>query len=387
MPQEKRNASRRAFLGLAGLGVAWAGVSSRSRNLQIYANHTWAMPSDLSLQASVASANLPVHIDSNENPYGPSEKAIAAMKSSFAQAGRYVHNPGELHRALCEHNKVDSSMIEVGYGSSEILKMAAEAFLGPGKNVIVAEPTYESIARYGEVYGAQTIRVPLTSDYRHDLKKMRAAVNDKTGLIYICNPNNPTATVVSVEEMKDFLTAMPTQVPVLIDEAYHHYVADPSYASSIQFAKAGKGVIVSRTFSKIYGMAGLRLGYAVGREDLIRAISSYKLWLNMNALTMAAALASLDDQEFIGRNQQLNAQTRHVVEQQVTALGLKCIPSQANFLMIDLKRQAYPVLGALRARNVFVGRLFPPLMNHVRVTLGTAEEMKRFVEELKELLS
>jgi histidinol-phosphate aminotransferase len=387
MPQEKRNASRRAFLGLAGLGVAWAGVSSRSRNLQIYANHTWAMPSDFSLQASVASANLPVHIDSNENPYGPSEKAIAAMKSSFAQAGRYVHNPGELHRALCEHNKVDSSMIEVGYGSSEILKMAAEAFLGPGKNVIVAEPTYESIARYGEVYGAQTIRVPLTSDYRHDLKKMRAAVNDKTGLIYICNPNNPTATVVSVEEMKDFLTAMPTQVPVLIDEAYHHYVADPSYASSIQFAKAGKGVIVSRTFSKIYGMAGLRLGYAVGREDLIRAISSYKLWLNMNALTMAAALASLDDQEFIGRNQQLNAQTRHVVEQQVTALGLKCIPSQANFLMIDLKRQAYPVLGALRARNVFVGRLFPPLMNHVRVTLGTAEEMKRFVEELKEILS
>jgi histidinol-phosphate aminotransferase len=380
MPQEKRNASRRAFLGLAGLGVAWAGVSSRSRNLQIYANHTWAMP-------SAASANLPVHIDSNENPYGPSEKAIAAMKSSFAQAGRYVHNPGELHRALCEHNKVDSSMIEVGYGSSEILKMAAEAFLGPGKNVIVAEPTYESIARYGEVYGAQTIRVPLTSDYRHDLKKMRAAVNDKTGLIYICNPNNPTATVVSVEEMKDFLTAMPTQVPVLIDEAYHHYVADPSYASSIQFAKAGKGVIVSRTFSKIYGMAGLRLGYAVGREDLIRAISSYKLWLNMNALTMAAALASLDDQEFIGRNQQLNAQTRHVVEQQVTALGLKCIPSQANFLMIDLKRQAYPVLGALRARNVFVGRLFPPLMNHMRVTLGTAEEMKRFVEELKGILS
>jgi histidinol-phosphate aminotransferase len=275
----------------------------------------------------------------------------------------------------------------VGYGSSEILKMAAEAFLGPGKNVIVAEPTYESIARYGEVYGAQTIRVPLTSDYRHDLKKMRAAVNDKTGLIYICNPNNPTATVVSVEEMKDFLTAMPTQVPVLIDEAYHHYVADPSYASSIQFAKAGKGVIVSRTFSKIYGMAGLRLGYAVGREDLIRAISSYKLWLNMNALTMAAALASLDDQEFIGRNQQLNAQTRHVVEQQVTALGLKCIPSQANFVMIDLKRQAYPVLGALRSRNVFVGRLFPPLMNHMRVTLGTAEEMKRFVEELKEILS
>src|SRR5262245_34215398 len=250
MSQQKQNGSRRNFLGLAGVGMAWAGASSASRCLGIGAHPAWATLADFSLQA-VTAANLPVHIDSNENPYGPSEKAIAAMKSSFSLAGRYVHNPGDLHRALCEHNKVDSSMIEVGYGSSEILKMAAEAFLGPGKNVIVAEPTYESIARYGDVYGAQTIRVPLTSDYRYDLKKIRAAVNDKTGLVYICNPNNPTATVVSRGEMEDFLTAMPPQVPVLIDEAYHHYVADPSYASSIPFAKAGKAVVVTRTFSKI----------------------------------------------------------------------------------------------------------------------------------------
>jgi len=376
MAQEKSNPSRRTFLGIAGLGMAWAGASSPSLSLQFNSSRVWA-----------ASANLPVHIDSNENPYGPSEKAIAAMKSSCAQAGRYVHNPGELYHALSEHNRVDPSMIEVGYGSSEIIKMAVEAFLGPGKNVLVAQPSYESIARYGEVYGAQTVRVPLDGDYRHDLKKMRAAVNDKTGLVYVCNPNNPTATVVSGDEMKDFLAAMPPQVPVLIDEAYHHYVEDTSYSSSIQFAQAGRAVIVSRTFSKIYAMAGLRLGYAVGREDLIRRMASYKLWLNMNALTMAAALASLDDQEFVHRNQKLNTQTKRFVEGQVTALGLKCIPSQANFVMIDLKRQAYPVLGALRSRNVFVGRLFPPLMNHMRVTLGTAEEMQRFTEELKQVLS
>jgi histidinol-phosphate aminotransferase len=387
MPEEKRSTSRRTFLGFAGLGMAWTGISSPSRNLEITANRVWEAATDPSLRASVAATNFPVHIDSNENPYGPSEKAIAAIKSSCSQAGRYVHNPGELHRALCQHNKVEPSMIEVGYGSSEILKMAAEAFLGPGKNVIVAQPSYESISRYGDVYGAQTVRVPLDTGYRHDLKKMRAAVNDKTGLVYICNPNNPTATVVSEDEMKDFLAAMPAEIPVLIDEAYHHYVADRSYASSIQFAKAGKAVIVSRTFSKIYGMAGLRLGYAMGREDLIGKMSNYKLWLNMNALTMAAALASLDDQEFVGRNQKLNTETRHFVEGEVTALGLRCIPSQANFVMIDLKRQAYPVLGSLRSRNVFVGRLFPPLMNHMRVTLGTAEEMKRFVEELKQVLS
>jgi len=279
------------------------------------------------------------------------------------------------------------AMIEVGFGSSEILKMAAEAFLGPDKNVVVAQPTYESVARYGEVYGAPTVRVPLNNEFRTDLKKMRAAVTEKTGLIYICNPNNPTATVVSGEQMRDFLASMPPNVPVLIDEAYHHYVEDPHYASSIPLAQEGKAVIVSRTFSKIYGMAGLRLGYAVGREDLIRRMSAYKLWLNLNALTVAAALASLDDQEFVSRNQKLNTQTRRFVEEQVTALGLRCIPSQANFVMIDLKRQAYPVLAALRSRDIFVGRQFPPLMNHMRVTLGTADEMNRFAAEFKQVMS
>jgi histidinol-phosphate aminotransferase len=378
MHPEKPSPSRRQFLGVAGLGMAWAGLSSSG----ISCNR----PLEPSVRSETA-AHFPVHIDSNENPYGPSEKAIAAMKSSFSRAGRYVHNPGELHQAIGLHHQVDLAMIEVGFGSSEILKMAVEAFLGPDKNVVVAQPTYESVARYGEVYGAPTVRVPLNNEFRTDLKKMRAAVTEKTGLIYICNPNNPTATVVSGEQMRDFLASMPPNVPVLIDEAYHHYVEDPHYASSIPLAQEGKAVIVSRTFSKIYGMAGLRLGYAVGREDLVRRMSAYKLWLNLNALTVAAALASLDDQEFVSRNQKLNTQTRRFVEEQVTALGLRCIPSQANFVMIDLKRQAYPVLASLRSRDIFVGRQFPPLMNHMRVTLGTADEMKRFAAEFKQVMS
>jgi len=265
--------------------------------------------------------------------------------------------------------------------------MAVEAFLGPGKNVIVGHPSYEAIPRYGEVYGVETIRVPLNSKYQHDLKRMRAAVNDKTGLVYICNPNNPTATVVSAQEVKDFLASMPPNIPVLFDEAYYHYADDPSYATSIPFAKDGRAVIVTRTFSKIYGMAGLRLGYAVGREDLISRMSAYKIWLNTNVLTVAAGLASLEDKEFVAQNQKLNAKVREYVEQQVASMGLKCIPSQANFTMIDLKRDALPVLGALRSRNIFAGRLFPPLTTHMRVTIGTSDEMKRFVEELKGLLA
>jgi len=386
MPQDRSSASRREFLELTGMGVVWAGLSSPSAELAAGSNGLVFLPVAPSA-LSIPNSNLPVYIDSNENPRGPSDKAVAAMKNSFSLAGRYVHNPFELHRALCQHHQVGSSMMEIGNGSSEILKMAVEAFLGPGKNVVVAQPTYEAIPRYGAVYSADAIRVPLNSQYRHDLKKMRAAVNDRTGLVYLCNPNNPTATVVSGNEMKDFLTSMPPHVPVLIDEAYYHYADDPSYVSSIPFAAEGKAVVVTRTFSKIYGMAGLRLGYAVGREDLISRMSPFKSWLNMNALTVAAGLASLDDKEFVSRNQKLNAQTRRFVEEQVTTFGLRCIPSQANFLMIDLRREVLPVLSALRARNVFVGRVFAPLTSHMRVTIGTDEEMKRFVEELKQVLS
>jgi len=363
---------------LSGAGAAWSGFSQTAKS--------W--PNRLSQPAVQATtmptgALGPVKIDANENPYGPSEKALQAIQKSFSQSGRYASNTPDLHRALCDHHQVDSGMLELGYGSSELLKMAAEAFLGPGKNVVTAQPTYEAPSRYGAVYDATTIRVQIDSEYRHDLRKMRAAVNDKTGMVYICNPNNPTATIVSAEATKAFVDSLPPDIPVVIDEAYHHYVDDPSYASAVPLAKQGKSVVVMRTFSKIYGMAGLRMGYAVGRGDLISRMSAFKIWLNTNTLTVAAALASLEDKEFIARNRKLNAEARGFVEQQVTKMGLGYIPSQANFVMVDLKRDMGPVVGALRARGVYAGRPFNPLRQHLRVTVGTMEEMKRFVEELR----
>ena len=372
--------SRRQFLVLGGAGAAWSGLS---QTVQSSPNRL-SRPAVQALLAPAGSGSFgPVKIDANENPYGPSEKAIQAIQRNFGQSGRYAHNTPELHRSLCNHHQVDSGMLEVGYGSSELLKMAAEAFLGSGKNVVTAQPTYEATARYGAVYGATTTHVPLDAQYRFDLKKMRAAVNEKTGMVYICNPNNPTATVVSAEATRAFVDSMPPEIPVVIDEAYHHYVDDPSYASAIPLAKQGKAVVVMRTFSKIYGMAGLRMGYAVGRADLIGRMSAYKIWLNANTLTVAAALASLEDKEFVERNRKLNAMARQFVEQEVTKMGLGYIPSQANFLMIDLKRDMGSVVSELRARNVFAGRPFYPLRQHLRVTVGTMEEMKRFVEELR----
>ncbi len=370
--------SRRGFLFLTGIG---AGRQAFAATGALKGSSAF---SQASLLASTSSSF--VKIDSNENPYGPSSKALEAMQASFGQSGRYASNTSELVRALCNHHGVSGQMLDVGYGSSEILKMAAEAFLQPGKNVITAQPTYEASSRYGSVYGASTVRVPLDAQYRHDLRAMRAAVDQSTGMVYICNPNNPTATVVSAEAVKSFVDSLPPGIPVVIDEAYHHYVDDPSYASAFALVKQGKPVVVTRTFSKIYGMAGLRLGYAVGREDLIGEMSSYKIWLNTNTLTVAAALASLNDREFVEKNRKLNAAARKYVEDQVTGMGLGYVPSQANFLMIDLKRDMSSVNYALRSRGVHAGRPFHPLNQHLRVTVGTLEEMKRFVEELKTVL-
>jgi histidinol-phosphate aminotransferase len=364
------------------MGTAWSGLAPRP--VLAFEPQTAAQRN---FRAHPGRETGFVKIDSNENPYGPSEKALQAMQANFSQSGRYAHNTGELYRALINHHQIQSGMLDIGFGSSEILKMATEAFLGPGKNVVVAQPSYEAMPRYGAVYGAGAVRVPLDGQYRHDLKKMRAAVNEKTGLVYICNPNNPTATIVSADALKSFVDSMPPGIPVLVDEAYHHYVDDPAYASAIPLVKQGKPVIVTRTFSKIYGMAGLRLGYAIARDDLIAKMSSYKIWLNTNVLTVAAALASLDDQEFVERNRKVNAHTRKYVEQEVKQMGLATIPSQANFLMVDLKRDMSTVGNTLRSRNVYTGRPFYPLTNHLRVTIGTAVEMKRFVEELRNVLT
>jgi len=374
--------SRRQFLALSGVGAAWSGLSQTGMS----GPNRLRQPTVQTLLVPTGALG-PVKIDANENPYGPSDRAIQAMQRSFNQSGRYANNTADLHRALCDHHQVDSGMLELGYGSSELLKMGVEAFLGSGKNVVTAQPTYEAPSRYGAIYDATTVRVQLDSQYRHDLKQMRAAVSDKTGMVYICNPNNPTATIVSADATKAFVDSMPPNIPVIIDEAYHHYVDDPSYGSAIPLAKQGKSVVVMRTFSKIYGMAGLRMGYAVGRGDLISRMSAYKIWLNTNTLTVAAALASLEDKEFVERNRKLNASARQFVEQQVTKMGLGFIPSQANFLMIDLKRDMGLVVGALRARGVFAGRPFHPLRQHLRVTVGTMEEMKRFVEELRAVVA
>jgi histidinol-phosphate aminotransferase len=207
------------------------------------------------------------------------------------------------------------------------------------------------------------------------------------GLIYICNPNNPTASITPKDELRSFLANCPPQTMVLVDEAYYHYADSPNYESVIPLVKQYPNLIVARTFSKIYGMAGLRCGYCVAQPDVIRRMRPHQTWDSVNIMALAAAIASLKDRRQVTNGRRLNAETKSYVRERLAKLGYECIPSQANFVMIDMKRPVQPLLAALRERHVQVGRLFPSLPNYMRVTLGKRDEMETFLTNLSAILS
>ena len=229
------------------------------------------------------------------------------------------------------------------------------------------------------------MKIDLASDYSHDLKKMLAAANG-AGLVYICNPNNPTASITPAKDISDFLAKLSPATIVLIDEAYHHYVESNDYESLIPLVKQYPNLIVARTFSKIYGMAGLRCGYCVTQRANIERLRTHQTWDSVNIMALVAALASLKDADHVERFRKTNSEVKKNVCADLDALGYHYIPSHANFMMIDLRRDVRPVIAALRSRGVEVGRLFPALPNHMRVTIGTAPEMKAFMSTFREVM-
>jgi histidinol-phosphate aminotransferase len=307
------------------------------------------------------------------------------MTDAFSLAWRYPDEYAELLVAnIAQVNTVSSQNIMLGNGSGEILKLAAAAFTGPNKRLVVAEPTFEAIVRHARTAKAETTAIPLTADYRHDLAKMSAQPN--TGLVYICNPNNPTASITPKDEIRSFLAKVPSSTVVLIDEAYHHYVEAPEYESAIPLVREYGNLIVARTFSKIYGMAGLRCGYCVGNADLLGPMRQQQTWDNVNIMALVAASASLSDKAYVEQGRKRNSDTRRYVFQEIEKLNLKLIPSHANFFMVDLARPTRPVISALGERNIEVGRVFPALPNFMRVTVGTRPQMDGFLTAFREVM-
>jgi histidinol-phosphate aminotransferase len=376
--------SRRRFATLLGAGAAIAAVRP-----------AFAPSARAELTAAAKSGGV-VRLSSNENAYGPCSNALKAMTDSFSLACRYPDEHAQtLTSALAKMNGVNGDQILLGDGSGEILKLCAATFTGPvmkeaatdipGGNLVVADPTFEAILAHARGAGADVVKIPLTPTFSHDLPKMAAAA--KAGVIYICNPNNPTASITPKNELRDFIGGAPRETIILVDEAYFHYADSPDYESVIPLIKDHPNLIVARTFSKIYGMAGLRCGYGVAQKQVIDKMRAQQPWDSVNIMAVVAAVASIADTEQVANGRRLNTEARAFTVAELEKLGYKTIPSQANFIMFDVKGPVTPLISAMKQKKVEVGRLFPAMPNYMRLTIGKKSEMEAFLDAFHQSLA
>ena len=328
-----------------------------------------------------------IQLNSNENPYGPAKSALEAMTRSQRVASRYPDAmEDKLVQTIAKLHSVEPENIILGCGSGEILRTADMAFTGPGKNVVAAEPTFEAVLAFAQVTRAEGIKVPLTADFRHNLPAMAAACNANTGMVYVCNPNNPTGTIVTRDELAAFLPKVPASTIIMVDEAYHHFVEDAKYGSTFEWLSKTPNLLVVRTFSKVYGMAGMRLGYGVSAKQNVAAMRRHLTWSNANAAVLEAAVASMNDAAHVPQQRKLNNDTRRWMCSELEKDGRHYIPSQANFVMIDVGGDVKPVIDAFRKKDILVGRKFPSMGNWLRISVGTCKETEAFVAGLREIV-
>jgi histidinol-phosphate aminotransferase len=342
---------------------------------------------------SSASGALALRLNSNENPLGPSFAARVAIERALRFSGRYPMNASpataDFRTLVAQLQGVAPESVALGAGSGEILDSAVRAFTSPRRGLASGLPTFEAPVRL-----AREIKVPVTEILvdrtgKLDLEKLAAAAAG-AGLVYICNPNNPTAAVHSFRAIADFAGKVWQTSPdtvVLIDEAYHDYVMDPAYSTAVPLVPQYRNVIVSRTLSKLHGMAGMRLGYVIGQCDTIERLARWTMPFNGNVLAIAAACVSLRDHPQIERERRRNREALQYTTDYFRGAGLWTSESQTNFLWVDLKRPAKDFREACEAQGVLVGREFPPFdETHCRISIGTIEEMGRAVAVFRSIL-
>jgi histidinol-phosphate aminotransferase len=363
--------SRRGFLRSASIAAAASAVlelPSLAAPLQVEAAHRGDIPATA------------IKLSNNENAYGPSPKSMAAMQTAVAEGNRYPDRYNhQLVESIAGFHKVAPGRVLLGCGSMDILRAATGAFLGPGKALIIPQPTFEAIAEYSNPLGAETVRVPLDSTYAHHLDAMLASAVKRPALIYVCNPNNPTATITPRKDLETFISKLPANALVLMDEAYHHFaVGSPGYESFLDRPMDDERLIVSRTFSKVYGLAGMRIGYAIGTGATLKRLNAFRSIECQNVAGVCAAIAGLEDQDYVRMAIRRNAADRQEFFSQAQKRGLKPIDSRANFIMMPASRPAQTVIDFFQKKNIIIGRKFPPMDNYVRISLGKPEEMRQF---------
>ena len=330
-----------------------------------------------------------IKLASNENPLGPSPQALAAMEEAIRQTRLYPDPTcAELRAALAEDLGVPAEWIVVGRGSDEVIHMTALAFLSPGEEVIFAVPPFALYPLSAMLMGCRQVTVPMR-DYRHDLEAMADAIAPRTKMVFIANPYNPTSTIVRADEVERFMARVPDHVIVVFDQAYHEYVSDPGFPQTLQYVRDRRNVIVLHTFSKIYALAGLRVGYGIARPEIVKWLLKVQEPFNVSNVAQAAALGSLRDKEQQVRNgAQLNRECLAYLCGEFDRLGLTYAEPHANFVFVDTRMDSVELFGKLRAHGFAVrtGDIFGT-PTHIRVSTGTMEQCRAFIARLEAVLT
>ena len=379
MPLSRRNFV--STLGLGGVGLMSPPLlTGRGSEGRLSA---WARDASAPERAGL------IRLDSNENPNGPGPRALEALQAMLSEANRYPDAAEvTLMEAIAREHGVAPGNVVLGAGSGEILRMCVEAYTSTAKHLVSAAPTFEPPAQFARMLGRPVVEVPVDAALRLDLDAMAARSAD-AGLVFFCNPNNPTATVHGEMAVKAFIGRIRRTSPetaILVDEAYHEYVDDRSYATAIPMVIADPKVIVSRTFSKVFGMAGLRAGYAIAHTDTARVLREYRVGSGTSVLALATAATTIGDHAHIADEQRKNREAKAFTRAFFEGAGYTVGASETNFLMIDLRRDPQPVRVACRQQGIAVGRPFPPLDTWLRLSIGTMDEMRQATAVLKTAL-
>ncbi len=328
-----------------------------------------------------------IKIASNENPLGPSPLALSAVKDALGKLNRYPDGDAfYLKRKLAGRLGVKPENLILGNGSNEVIEIAARAFMKPGDEAVLGEYAFIVFPIVTQAVGAKAIISPMP-ELTHNLRDMFKRITSKTRAVFIANPNNPTGTMVKESELEWFLERVPEDIMVLIDEAYFDYVQDPDYPNSLEYQNLGKAIITVRTFSKIYGLAGLRLGYGVSSEEIISYMNRVREPFNVNSLAQVAAYAALDDSAHVTRSMELNREGLQYLIKELNKIKIPYAPSFTNFILIDLRSDPIPIYNALLREGVIVRPVLNyGLKTHLRVTIGLPEENERFIKAIKKAL-
>ena len=322
----------------------------------------------------------PIRLDRNENPYGPSEKVLTIFRDAQSLSNRYPRKQYDLLIAkIAALHAVKAEHVALGCGSWEILRAASSAFLRPGSKLVQASPTDPGLGEFARGLGAEVDDVPVNKAFEHDLDAMLLRAGDSAGLVYICNPNNPTGSLTPREHIETFVHELPPKTMVLIDEAYHHFVSpNNSYASFLDRPIDDPRVMVVRTFSKVYGLAGARVGYVIAAPEIIRRLSAELLQFGVSALSAMAAASAIDDYEYVRLGIKRNADDRQEFMNQANVRMLRGLNSHANFVLMNPMRPSNRVIEHLKKHNILIGPVIPAMDKYIRISLGTPADMQEF---------